>query len=118
MRLTDNERTVQRDIEKWQHGDASLVAQAMNWAMAPMDWVVNQIVPDEVVDQVDKAVSQFLSLLNDASAWTYDPSEVVSLAVKKGIKAETVLDLQNADIAKLDKIAQGYFSENAILIPT
>jgi len=115
MRLTDNERTVQRDIEKWQHGDASLVAQAMNWAMAPMDWVVNQIVPDEVVDQVDKAVSQFLSLLNDASAWTYDPSEVVSLAVKKGIKAETVLDLQNADIAKLDKIAQGYFSENAIL---
>ncbi|NBW93755.1 MAG: EcsC family protein, partial [Bacteroidetes bacterium] len=40
MRLTDYERTVQKQIETWQSGDVSLIAQVLNWAMAPMDWVV------------------------------------------------------------------------------
>ena len=80
MRLTEYERSVQKEIEKWQSGDVSLFAQAFNWAMAPMDWVVERVVPEEVVDQADKAISQFLSLLNDASTWTYEPKEVLRAA--------------------------------------
>lgn len=115
MRLTDYERSVQKDIDKWHHGDVSLVAQAMNWAMAPMDWVVSRVVPDEILDQADKAISQFLSLLNDASTWTYDPKEVLPAAAKAGIEANEVSDLRTADLAKLDEIAKGFFSENAVL---
>ncbi len=115
MRLTDHERSVQKEIEKWQHGDASLITMAMNWAMAPMDWVVSRIVPDEIVDQADKAISQFLSLLNDASGWTYDTSEVISAANDRGIEAESIDDLRNADLELLDDLAKSYFSENAIL---
>jgi len=115
MRLSDYERSVQREIEKWQHGDASLVAQAMNWAMAPMDWVVNRIVPDEVIDAVDKAISQFLSLLNDASAWTYDTTEVLGAAASRGVEAESISDLQTADLEILDELAKSYFNENALL---
>lgn len=115
MRLTDYERRVQREIEKWQHGDASLVAQAMNWVMAPMDWVVSQIVPDEIVDQIDKAISQFLSLLNDASSWTHNPAEVLTQARGKGLEADSVSELQNADLSILDELAKSYFSENVIM---
>jgi uncharacterized protein (DUF697 family) len=115
MRLSEYERTVQREIEKWQHGDISLVAQAMNWAMAPMDWVIGRVVPDEIIDQADKAVSQFLAMLNEGSTWTYDPSEVLGAARKRGLEATVISDLQSADLAKLDPLAKSYFSENAIM---
>jgi len=115
MRLSEYERTVQREIEKWQHGDASLVAQAMNWAMAPMDWVISRVVPDEIIDQADKAVSQFLSMLNEGSTWTYDPSEVLSSARKMGLDVTQISDLQSGDLAKLDSLSKSYFSENAIM---
>lgn len=115
MRLTEYERSVQREIEKWQHGDVSLVAKAMNWAMAPMDWVIERVVPDEIIDQVDGAISKFLSVLNEGSAWTYDPSEVLKSAKNRGIDVKTIAELQSADLAKLDGLAKSYFSENAIL---
>jgi len=115
MRLSEYERGVQREIEKWQHGDVSLVAQAMNWAMAPMDWVIERVVPNEIIDQVDKAVSQFLSVLNEGSTWTYDPSEVLKGAKKQGIEVSSIAELQNADLTKLDVLSKSYFSENAIL---
>jgi uncharacterized protein (DUF697 family) len=115
MRLTEYERSVQRDIEKWQHGDASLVAQAMNWAMAPMDWVIERVVPDEVIDQVDRSISKFLSLLNEGSTWTYDPIEVLKSAKARGVDVKTIADLQSADLATLDGLSKSYFSENAIM---
>ncbi|MDA0683209.1 MAG: EcsC family protein [Bacteroidetes bacterium] len=115
MRLTEYERNVQKDIEKWQNGDSSLVAQAMNWAMAPMDWVVSRVVPEEMVDQADKAISQFLSLLNDASTWTYDPKEVLQNARRQGIDVEDISDLQSADLKTLDSMAKSYFTENTVM---
>lgn len=115
MRLTEYERSVQKEIEKWQSGDVSLFAQAFNWAMAPMDWVVERVVPEEVVDQADKSISQFLSLLNDASTWTYEPKEVLRAARSKGIEAEDITDLRDHDLKTLDGIARSYVSENAIL---
>jgi len=115
MRLTDYERTVQKQIETWQSGDVSLIAQVLNWAMAPMDWVVERVVPEELVDGVDTAISQFLSLLNDASSWTYEPKEVLRVARSKGVQADDIADLRDRDLSLLDAIAKGYASENAVL---
>lgn len=115
MRLTEHERSVQKEIERWQHGDESLIAQALNWAMSPMDWVVERVVPEDLVDQADKAVLQFLSLLNDASTWTYEPKEVLRVARSKGIEADDITELRDHDLKTLDSIAKTYVSENAIL---
>ena len=115
MRLNDYERNVRREIETWQHGDASFIAQAMNWAMQPMDWVVRRTVPADMVDQADKAVSDFLSLLNDASGWTYDPDEALDAARRHGVDVEKVVELRDHPLDKLDKLAKSYVSENAIL---
>jgi len=115
MRLTEYERSVQKEIDTWQHGDVSLFAQAFNWAMAPMDWVVNRVVPEEVVDQADKAISQYLSLLNDASTWTYEPKEVLRAAGQRGIDVSDITELRDEDLKILDDIARSYVSENAIL---
>ncbi len=115
MRLNDYEKTAKRQIEAWQHGDASFVAQAMNWAMQPMDWVVKRTVSADVVDQVDEAVSDFLSMLNDASGWTYDPDDVLAGARAHGMEVSAVPELRDMPLEKLDRLARTYVSENAIL---
>lgn len=115
MRLSDYEKNVQREIEKWQHGDASFLMQALNWAMKPVDWVVERVAPPELVDQASDAVAQFLSFLNDASKWTYDADDLLADARKRGLDAERIEDLRGESIEKLDPLARSYFNQNTIL---
>jgi len=115
MRLTQYEREVQREIEKWQHGETSFVNQAMNWAMQPMDWVVRQITPPDLIDQADNAISQFLSFLNDASRWTFDTGDFLPRARNLGLDVEDVDALRNLPLEELDPLARSWFSENALL---
>ncbi len=115
MRLSDYEKSARLEIEKWQRGDGTVLAQAMNWAMKPVDWVVERVVPPEVVDQAGDAVSQFLSLLNDASEWTYDADDVLTEASRKGIEASSVEELRDVPLEKLDPIARAQFTQNSIL---
>ncbi|MEM1268867.1 MAG: EcsC family protein [Bacteroidota bacterium] len=115
MRLTDYEKKVQRDIESWRQGEAGLVQQVFNWAMKPVDWVVEQVVPENVVDQASDAVAGFLATLNDASEWTFDESSVVKKAQDRGLSVEAIADLRDKPIEDLDALAKTYFTENAVL---
>jgi len=115
MRLTPYERQVRREVETWQQGSESLVSQAINWAMQPVDWVVRQIISEDLMDQVDSAVSQSLSLLNDASKWTLDRQDVFAKAKSMGLDVDSLDELRECDLETLDKLARSYFSENAIL---
>lgn len=115
MRLTSYEKEVQREIETWQHGEASLLVKAMNWAMQPMDWVVNQVVPEEMLDQASNAVEQFLSVLNNASEWTYDANDLLVTAKEQGLEVETIEELRDQPLEELDKLAKGLFTQNAVL---
>jgi len=115
MRLSAYERDVQREIETWQHGDASFVMQAFNWAMQPMDWVVRRMVSADIIDQADDAIGQFLSVLNDASEWTYDAGDLLSSAKSRGLNVDRVEDLRDEPIEKLDELARSHFSQNTIL---
>ena len=115
MRLTDYERSVQREIEAWHHGDLSLISQAMNWAMAPMDWVVKKVVSPDLVDRADEAITQILSMLNEASGWTYDPDEVLAAARKRDMDVEKIVELRDQPLEKIDELARSYASENTIL---
>jgi uncharacterized protein (DUF697 family) len=115
MRLSEYERKVRTEIDAWIDGDASLVSQALNWAMQPMDWVVKRIVSDELVEQADAAVLQFLSLLNDASEWTYDSTELLREVNRRGMKVTSVEELRDQPIEQLDPIARSYTNENALL---
>jgi uncharacterized protein (DUF697 family) len=115
MRLSPYERDVQRELEHWQHGDASLLKQVMNWAMQPMDWVVRSVVPGEMIDQADEAITQFLSVLNDASEWTYEPKDLLEAARKQGIEAASLEDLRDVSLEKLDPLARSFFTQNAVL---
>lgn len=115
MRLTDYERQARKQIEAWQHGEAGLVSRMLNWAMQPMDWVVKRVITEDIESQVDEAVSGMLSMLNDASEWTYDVSGVLEQARKKGIKAEKIEDLRDVPLETLDPIAREHTNENALL---
>lgn len=115
MRLTAYEKDVRREIEKWQRGDASVIAQALSFVMKPVDWVVEQTVPDEMVEQAGEAVEQFLAVLNDASKWTVDTGDLLAAAKHKGLDVETVEDLRDESLETLDEIAQGFFTENTVL---
>ena len=115
MRLTSYEKDVRREIEKWQRGDGSMLAQAFNFVMKPVDWVVEQAVPADIVDQAGEAVEEFLGVLNDASKWTADASDLLAAAHKKGLDVEDVEELRDEPLDKLDELAQGFFTENSVL---
>ncbi len=115
MRLSEYERGVQREIEKWQHGEPTLLKQAVNWAMKPVDWAVEKAVPPEMVDQAGAAVERFLGLLNDASEWTYDPNVILEAMKGRGIQAEKVEDLRHAPLEEIDAYARSLTTENAVL---
>jgi len=89
--------------------------QAFNWAMQPMDWVVRQIVSPDIQDQAGAAVEQFLSLLNDASGWTYDADGLLSDARKAGLEVESIDDLREAPLETLDKLARTLFNQHTIM---
>jgi hypothetical protein len=113
MRFTPYEKNVQREIEKWHHDEASFVMQAFNWAMKPVDWVVEQVSP-ELVDHAGDAIGQFLTLLNDASEWTYDAKDVLAAISKQGVSVDQIEDLRDQPLETLDPIARSFFSENAV----
>lgn len=115
MRLTAYEKNVQREIEKWQHGEVSMLWQAINWAMKPLDWVVERVAPPEIVDQASEAVGQFLTWLNDASQWTYDQKDVLEAARKRGLAVSDIGALREHPLEELDPLAKSFFSQNAVL---
>ena len=114
MRLTDYERKAQREIERWERGE-SLFGQALGFAMKPVDWAFEKFVPDSVVDGLTDALSQALSVLNDASAWTYGQDDVLGAAHKLDLDVETVEDLRDVPLDELDAVAKQFTDQNSIL---
>lgn len=115
MRLTSQEKEIRREIEEWQHADRSVLTQALDWSMRPVDWAVDQVAGPEAIDRTSEKIGQFLSVLNDASEWTYDYSDVVDAAHERGLKIETVNELRHESIEDLDPLARRQFTQNAVL---
>ena len=116
MRLTDYERNAQRDIDRWERGAGdTLLTQALGFVMRPVDWIFDQFVPDSVVDALTDALNVVLGTLNDASEWTYDSNDLLKKAHEMEIEAEEVEDLREADLEKLDKLAESLVSQNALM---
>lgn len=115
MRLSPEEKRVRREIEAWQHGSGTLLTRALNWAMMPVDWIVERAAPPELVDRASDAVSQFLATLSDASEWTYDHGDLLQAARERGLDVEAVEELRHEPLAQLDPLARRLFSQNAIL---
>ena len=114
MRLSEYERTAQREIDRWERGE-SLLQQALGFAMRPVDWAFDQFVPESVLDGMTDALTQALSTLNDASAWTYDEDDVIAKAAGHGVSVEAVAGLRDEPLEKLDALAKSYTSQNAVL---
>ncbi len=115
MRLTEYEKQAQREIERWQHGESSFLQQAIDFAMKPVDWAFDQVVPVELVDRLSDAIVDGLGVLNDASEWTYEEDDVLEKARALGLDADTVDDLRDQPLEELDPLAREFFNQNAIL---
>jgi len=115
MRLTPDEKAIRREIEDWQHAEGSVLTQALNWAMRPVDWAVDRVVGPEMIDRASEGVSQFLSVINDASEWTYEFNDVLATARKRGLNVDTVSDLRHESVEDLDALARSRFTQNAVL---
>ena len=115
MKLSSYEKAAQRELDKWQRDDGSIVSVMINWAMQPVDWAMDKIVTPDGEEQADSLVSQFLSLLNNASEWTHDPNDLVKKAQEIGIEVESLTDLRDHSLEELDALSKSLFSQNAIL---
>ncbi len=115
MRLTEYEKKANREIEEWRSNGVSLFQQLFHTAMKPVDWLIEQVVPHNLIDQASEAIGGFLALLNDASEWTHDESDLIQAANDLGLEVESIEELQEEDLAKLDELARSSFNENALL---
>ena len=115
MRLNSYEKSTRREVDAWLRGDGSILAQAMDWLMRPVDWVVEQGVPESVVDQMSEAVDIFLRRLNDAGKWAVDLEGILSEARQRQMEVSQVEDLRNQALEDLDPLARGLFSRNVML---
>lgn len=115
MRLTDEEKAVRREIEDWQHADASIASQAMDWAMRPVDWAVEQAIAPDRVDDFTERIHQFLSTLSDASEWTFEADDILAAAEERGMPVQSVSDLRSESLEDLDELARSRFRQNTIL---
>lgn len=115
MRLNSYEKEVQREIEAWESGEGSILMQVMNWAMQPMDWVVGKVISGDVEDQVDDVIAQGLSILNDASKWTHDYQDMIESANELSVNVDSIEELRDEPLEKLDELAKSTFSQNQIL---
>ncbi len=115
MRLSDYEKRALREIEAWQRAAGSPLHQAMNWAMMPVDWLMDSFAPASLSDQLGAAVSEAIGMLGEASSWTHDNSGVLRKAEALGIDVEKVEDLRDVDMELLDRLAGDRVGENAIM---
>src|SRR5690606_20407741 len=115
MRLSEYEKQAQREIERWQHGETSFLQQAIDFAMKPVDWAFDQVVPVELVDRLSDAIADGLGVLNDASAWTYEEDDVLEKAAEHGIEVESVDGLRDQPLEDLDALAREFVGQNAVL---
>lgn len=115
MKLNEYEKKVAKEVEKWHSGGSNIFQQVFDWAMMPVDWAVEQFVPESVLVQADEMITKGLEMLNDASQWTYTEQDILTKAKSQGLEIADVAALQEQDLEKLDAIAKEYFSENSVL---
>ncbi len=125
MRLTEYERRALREVERWEQGEAAdpttvagltgMLRQAADFVMKPVDWAVEQVVPDSVVDALSDAIAEALGYLNEASRWTIDGEDVLRKARARGLDAATLEDLRDQPLDELDPLARDFFGQNALL---
>ena len=114
MQLTAYEREAQREIERWQRGDDSLFRQMFNAAMTPLDWLSEQMISPEMLDQADSLVGKFFAVLGDASEWTVTPDTVAAEAKALGIAVDSVAGLRECDLESLDRLARSQFADSTL----
>ena len=115
MALTLYERDIQRELETWQQGDESLVRRLLDMAMTPVDWVAEQAITPEALDQFDATVQKFFAGIGEASNWTVSQSRILSDARAFGINADDLRALRRCDMEKADALARSMFKQNVVL---
>lgn len=115
MRLTADERAARRDIDTWAQSMGSPVSQLINWAMQPVDWMVERTVSGEMLDRAEDVTSEALSQLSDMSARTGVLDTVRSDARAQGIEIDAVEDLRHEPLEVLDELAETRMQQNALI---
>jgi hypothetical protein len=115
MRLTDYEKKVRREVDQWRQGDLALIQQLFHLAMKPVDWLVERVVPENLVDQASEGIAGFLAILSDASEWTYEEDDLIKAAKKFDVEVDSIEELREEPLEKLDAMARSFFNENSIL---
>lgn len=113
--MTDYEKSLQKELEKWQNATPNLLNVTFDWLMKPVDWLSTQILPEATLNSMADALQSGLSVLNDASEMTYSEGAILKKAKEFGIEATSIADLSNQPIDKLDELARPYLSENTLL---
>jgi hypothetical protein len=93
QKLTKYEKDQVDTIEKWKKEEPGVVSQAFGFAIEPLAWLVNKVVPE-------KAVRGALDFSNAMAQWLTDTRDVV-----RDAEVSSLGELRNKDLALSDKLA-------------
>ena len=115
MRLSTDEREARRAIDDWSQRNGSPVSQLFNWAMQPVDWVVERSVSPDMLDRAETVTADALAQLSDMSARTGVLDTVLTDAQEQGIDVDAVEALREESLDTLDPLARKRMQQNALI---
>lgn len=108
------ELKVRTEIEEWKLEESRLFSKMFNVITSPISWVVDNVIPNSVTNTVSKAIMGALDLLKDGAYWTYSDNQIINEAKFMGLGVESITDLSEQNIEKLDILAQKQFMSNKV----
>ena len=112
--MTHYETKVLQEIKEWEQAGPGRLIKSIDILGAPIRMVIKSV-PESVKHSVGKAIMGFMEMLKDISYWSFSNKSILKEARKCGINAETISDLADQDLQKLDRLARGYFSSNKVI---
>lgn len=91
--LTQYEREQISAIEKWKKEEPGVVSKAVDFALTPLTWLVNMVVPEA-------AIQGALDFSNTMAQWLTDTDDII----RDGC-VSSLSDLRNKDLELSDKLA-------------
>lgn len=114
-KLNNMEERRLSEIASWKAQSPGIISRATGFLSRPLQWVGENVIPDAVSEQANKANEMIIEKLQDAANWTVKPEDVLRQANELGIQAASITALRTSSVFDLSTIAEEAGRKNAQL---
>lgn len=108
------ETSVLREIQDWERAKPGFMLKTIDAIGKPVSLILSRA-PESVKFTCEKAIFGFMEMLKDVSYWSYSKKSIIRKANNIGVHVDSIEDLAQQDIEKLDLIARSCFTSAKII---